>query len=285
MVLEFNKDFRIVTISMPKYARKILDEYPLETYKAVTTPHDKDLFKIQDSQRLPKTEQKIFHTTVMRTLFYASRVRPDVLSTVNFLTTRTRLGTATEADRSKLIRLLNFIHTTQQDDIMLGGDSDGVLRLRAYVDVFYGVHMDEKSHTGNVITLGRDPIFCKSSKLKSVTKSSREAEILALSDIVSAVAWIRYFVQEIGVDMEPPLLLEDNKAAIFLVTNGPSTAGRVRHVHIRNAFLNQYQANRTMQIIFCPTSQMIADILTKHLPPPFYNIIRKLLLGYKIHPE
>ena len=48
--------------------------------------------------------------------------------------------------------------------------------------------MDGKSHTVNVITLGRGPIFCKSSKQKSVTKSSCEAEILALSDIVSTVA-------------------------------------------------------------------------------------------------
>ena len=65
---------------------------------------------------------------------------------------------------------------------MLGGDSDGVLRLRAYADASYGVHIDGKSHTGNVITLGRGPIFSKSSKQKS------EAENLALSDIVSTVA-------------------------------------------------------------------------------------------------
>ena len=166
---------------------------------------------------------------------------------------------------------------------MLGGDSNGILRLRAYADASYGVRMDGKSHTGNVITLGRNSIFCKSSKQKSVTKSSCEAEILALSDIVSTVAWMKDFLQEIGVTIEPPILFEDNRAAIFLVTNGPSTAGRVRHVHIRNAFVNQFLANGTMQIVFCPTSQMIADILTEPLPPSNYNILRKLLLGYDIH--
>ena len=86
------------------------------------------------------------------------------------------------------------------------------------------------------------------------------------------------FLQEISVNMEPPILFEDNKAAIFLVTNGSSTTGRVRHVHIRNALVNQFIADGTMQIIFCTTSQMIADILTKPLPPSTYNILRKLLL-------
>ena len=90
---------------------------------------------------------------------------------------------------------------------MLGGDSDGVLRLRAYADTSYGVHMDGKSHTGNVITLGRGPIYCKSSKQKSVTKSSCEAEILSLSVIASRVAWINDFLNDIGVHLDPPLLL------------------------------------------------------------------------------
>ena len=86
-------------------------------------------------------------------------MRPDVLSTVNFLTIRTRIGAATEEDRGKLIRLLNFIYTTQQDDIILGGDSNGVLRLRAYADASYGVHMDGKSRTCNVITLDKGSIY------------------------------------------------------------------------------------------------------------------------------
>jgi len=232
---------------------------------------------------LSRDDQQLFHSTVMRILFYASRVRPDILVVVNFLTTRTRFGTATTEDKRKLIRLLNFIYTTKADGIVLGGDSVGKLRISAYADASYGVHIDGKSHTGNVITLGRGPIYCKSSKQKSVTKSSCEAEILALSDISSTVVWLKDFLHEIGVIMKPPILFEDNKAAIFLVTNGPSTAGRVRHVHIRNAFVNQFITSGSMRIIFCPTSQMIADILTKPLSPPIYNILRKLLLGYKIH--
>ena len=48
-----------------------------------------------------------------------------------------------------------------------------------------------------------------------MTKSSCEAEILALSDIVSTVAWTKDFLQEIRVTIEPPILFEDNRAVIF----------------------------------------------------------------------
>ena len=58
-----------------------------------------------------------------------------------------------------------------------------VMILQAYSDASYGIHADAKSHTGLYLTLGRGPILCKSYKQKSVTKSSCEAEILALSDM------------------------------------------------------------------------------------------------------
>ena len=94
----------------------------------------------------------------MRIHFYAARVRPDILCIVNFLTKRTRLGTTSIEEKGKLHRLLNYIQTTRMDSIVLGGDSNGKLRLRAYADASYGIHMDGKSHTSIVITLGRGPV-------------------------------------------------------------------------------------------------------------------------------
>ncbi len=54
--------------------------------------------------------------------------------------------------------------------------------MKAYVDASYRVHADMKSHTGCVITLGKGPIFVRSAKQKLVSKSSTEAELIALSD-------------------------------------------------------------------------------------------------------
>ena len=84
----------------------------------------------------------------MRIMYYAMRVRPDILCTVNFLSSRTRLGTATQEDEKKLITLVQYIKATSADGITLGGDASSKLRIYAYADAAYGVHMDEKSHTG-----------------------------------------------------------------------------------------------------------------------------------------
>ena len=57
MVLDFDKDSFSVSISMPKYTSRFLDEYPLHRYNTVLTPHDKDLFD------LSKVDQKLFHSS------------------------------------------------------------------------------------------------------------------------------------------------------------------------------------------------------------------------------
>ena len=86
--------------------------------------------------------------------------------------------------------------------------------------------MDGKSHTALVITLGSELIYVKSGKQKSITKSSCEAEIIALSDILATVAWMNGLLVELLGSTQPPVLMEDYKAAIQLVTNGASTADR-----------------------------------------------------------
>ena len=67
-------------------------------------------------------------------MYYALCVRLDILCTVNFLSTRTRLGTATFEDKNKLIRLVQFINKTHTDGITLGGGTSNNIRIFAYAD-------------------------------------------------------------------------------------------------------------------------------------------------------
>ena len=281
MVFEYNREDNTVNITMPTYAKKIVDSYETRERGNPLTPHNPTLFKIQESTKLNSEDQESFHSTVMRIMYYAMRVRPDILCTVNFLSSRTRLGTATHEDQKKLITLVQYIKATSEDGITLGGDASSKLRIYAYADAAYGVHMDGKSHTGLVITFGRGPIYVKSCKQKCVTKSSCEAEIIALSDIVATVAWMNDLLVELLGSTLPPVLMEDNKAAIQLVTNGASTADRSRHVHIRNNFVFQFLDSGKMEIRHCPTDKMLADLLTKPLNTNTFLILREFLLGNK----
>ena len=123
----------------------------------------------------------------------------------------------------------------------------------------------------------------KSYKQKSVTKSSCEAEILALSDMVSIAIWIKDMYNDMSNTPDAPVrIYEDNMAAIHLVSNGMSTSDRSRHIHIRNNYVGQFVENGQVKVIYCPTKDMIADILTKPLGVSQFLYLRDYLLGYKI---
>ena len=195
----------------------------------------------------------------------------------------TRVREPTEDDQSKLMKVVKYLNGTIELGITLGGDDSGKIDFRGYADAAYGVHADAKSHSGIYITLGLGPILWKSIKQKCVTRSSCEAELVALSELASLAIWVRDILREICVLSEstPVKIMEDNKAAIDMVTNGASTSDRSKHVHIRNCFVAQFVASREFEIFYCSTVYMIADILTKPLPRATYCFLRDYLLGRK----
>jgi hypothetical protein len=107
-------------------------------------------------------------------------VKPECLTAVSFLTSR--VGVYDIDDLGKVRRLLGYIRKTRTAGVCFRIGSDMIIRV--YVDAAYGVHInDGKSHSGAYTVLGAGgPLEAKSGKQKNVTKSSTEAELVALSD-------------------------------------------------------------------------------------------------------
>ena len=243
-----------------------------------------ELFSVDPtSEILGDEEREEFHSTVARCLYLALRTRPDILVATNFLTTRVKKGTATKQDMRKLHRVCGYLYHSANLGIKLGGNQSGKVGLFAYADAAYGVHKDAKSHSGMFFSLGRGPIFIRSCKQKCVTRSSCEAELIALSELTSLALWLDHLWEEMtGKTSKPIPLYEDNMAVIHIVNNGMSTSDRARHVHIRNNFINQFIKSGEITVFHCRTEIMIADILTKPLALGQFRYLRDYLLGYAI---
>ena len=69
------------------------------------------------------------------------------------------------------------------------------IHVIAYIDASFAIHPDMKSHTGCVITLEKGAIYAKSGTQRLMTKSSTEAELVALSDVSNQVLWTRNFLE------------------------------------------------------------------------------------------
>jgi hypothetical protein len=273
MTLDFSTGGK-VRITMDGYVNELLEAYDV-TGKAAT-PATVNLFDIRESPSLRSADAQVFHSRVAKLLYLAKRVRPDILTAIAFLSTRTK--EPVDDDMAKLDRVLRYLNGTKDFGIVLEVGKN--VCVITYADAAYGVHADGKSHSGLSITLGRGAVFVRSAKQKIVSKSSTESELIGLSDSLSQAIWTRDFLIGQGYTMGPATVYQDNMSAIALAAKGKSTSDRTRHIHIRYFFVKDRVDAGEISVEYKPTTMMLADLLTKPLQGDLFRAMRKDLLNW-----
>ena len=65
------------------------------------------------------------------------------------------------------------------------------------------------------------------------------------------------------------MIYEDNQSCIALATN-PIYHSRTKHIDIKYHFIRDH-ADKEVDIVYCPTKDMVADALTKPLARPAFE--------------
>jgi hypothetical protein len=150
--------------------------------------------------------------------------------------------------------------------------------VRVYIDAAYGVHADGKSHTGSCVVIGDSgAVHCKSAKQQIVTKSSTEAELVALSDSASQGLHTRSFLTAQGYQCGPVTVYQDNMSCMALIERGRSAAERTRHIDIRHFWMKERVDMGEAIIKHLGTKEMYANLLTKPLQGAQFGAEREAL--------
>jgi ABC-type nitrate/sulfonate/bicarbonate transport system substrate-binding protein len=67
-----------------------------------------------------------------------------------------------------------------------------------------------------------------------------------------------------------------------MVDRGSSTSDRTRHVAIRYYWVKDRMEAKEIEVVYCPTEDMIADILTKPLVGTQFINLRNALLNWYV---
>jgi len=185
---------------------------------------------------------------------------------------------AYEDDWKKLRRLLEYINSTMDLELIIGGNNLSICKW--WVDAAYAIRDDGKSQTGATMTFGRGTIQSKSTKQKPNVKSSTEAELVGASDTSSQILWTNYFLQDQGYAADQAILFQDNKSAILLAKNGRFSSGKnTKHINIRYFFIKDRIHKKEIAIEHCPKEDMLADFFTKPLQGSDFTRFRDMILG------
>jgi hypothetical protein len=265
-----------VKISMVDYMEKVVDEFPIPIKGKKQSPAPEDLYAIGSGKTLDKKRQEIFHTWVAKMLFACKRARMDILEATALLCTRVK--EPNEDDWRKLLHLLEYVNGSRKDALTLSVDNMSVVKW--YVDAAFAVHPDFKSQSGAVMTYGQGAIMSMSKKQKLNTRSSTEAELVAVDDAMTLILWTKLFLQAQGYRIDKNILYQNNKSTILLAKNGKkSSTKRTRALNIRYFFVTDQVEKGDLEIEYCPTDEMVADYMTKPLVGAKFRKFKKKLMG------
>ena len=227
-----------VKITMIPYIDEILNAFDkadpnAKGVKSSAAPDN--LFKIDDDcEKLSQAKAVQFHNIVAKTLYATKRARPDTCTAIAFLTTRVRAPD--KDDWNKLTHLMKYLRGSRNLPLVLSADGSGIMKW--WVDASFAVHPNMRGHSGGGLSMGQGFPIVSSTKQKLNTRSSTETEVVGADDFMPMICWTRQFLEAQGYQVNDNILLQDNKSAILLESNGKaSSSKRTKHIKIRYFFI------------------------------------------------
>ena len=212
--------------------------------------------------------------SILQKIAYARDGRPDFDFVVCYL--QSKQSAPTEQDWNDLQHLLGYVRRFPEREVVIKPVD---MQLRGAADASFNITQDGRSYYGYAITLGHSLISAKGGRIKTVVRSSTEAEISAVNEIASEILWCRDLLEELGYKQDKIPIQEDNKSCITMLQKEPrSFHSKSRHVRVKWAFFRQEYARRTLYLSYCPTDKMVADLLTKPTGGKVHNLHTKAML-------
>jgi hypothetical protein len=266
-------------LSQPGYVKDLLEEYkPRRSYP---TPCDLNIFKRPESEQSgDPVDMTAYLSKLMKLMFLATRTRPDLLPTLSALSSKGRSPNV--YDMARLDRVLGYLMDTEDLGINIRVRE---MKLYGYCDASWACHQDLKGHTGIIITIGHNgfPIFCKSQKQKTVSRSSTEAELIALFTGVDLMLYLRRLFNFMGYSINDPITIyQDNTSTITIAYMGKTGSGsNYKYIDIKYFWIKDYLDNRILQLKYLSTDAMLADLMASPRMGSVFRLMRNTLMGYE----
>jgi hypothetical protein len=126
---------------------------------------------------------------------------------------------------NKATRLIKYLAGTVNIGLVFRKPKGGLQPEFAF-DASHGLYPDGYGHGGQILKYGRNrnaPVLARSFKLKIMTRSSSESELVTTEDGSTFVVWTTQLLQDMGFPPQKPVkVFQDNLSTIIMAEQGGS---------------------------------------------------------------
>ena len=259
--IDFEQGDGFVKMNQRRYLTKVLERFDMSNCNPRSTPSEQKL--ICNDEELADCRK--YREAVGSLIYIMMCTRPDICWTITMLSQYCSRPLQTHWIAVK--HLLRYLKGTLHYELCYRKHSDN-LTLIGYSDADWASSVDDRhSITGYCFSLTKTGplISWKSKKQTVVALSTCEAEYMALAATVQEGIYLAQLLSHIDKEctFEPILIFDDNQSAIALSKDAGVKRQRSKHIDIRYHFIRSEITNGRVIVDYCPTSEMVADVMTK----------------------
>jgi Reverse transcriptase (RNA-dependent DNA polymerase) len=252
---------RLIWLSQSAYIEKIFRLIENKSLPYSTPMASTELLPYEGLSKL--SEIRRYQRKIGSLLYAAVMTRPDIAFATSRLARFLVNPSRTHQDAAD--RALLYLNRTKALALQLGGGDDLVVSSDAS---FADNSLDRKSSQAYAMKLFGGLIGWRANKQDTVTTSTTEAELLALSQTAKESQFVSRLIQELSVRLDDQRIRIqcDNQQTIRLVTAETALLQtKLRHVDIHNHWLRQEVSEKRIVVEYTPSKDTLADGLTKAL--------------------
>src|SRR6266436_2742762 len=258
---------RSLWLSQQSYVEKLANEFTagVQSDKWPPTPMaEEELLPLPIDDEVLESDKKLYQRKIGSILYAAISTRPDIAFAAARLSRHScRPGRIHQIAADRVIR---YLYRTRFQCIRYGHESEATSFVCASDASFADNTLDRKSSQGYVLKLFGGPVAWRANKQDTVTTSSTEAELLALSQTAKESIYMSRLLKVLSLELDEPLAIEcDNRQTIRLLAESAKLQTKLRHVDIHSHWLRQEVQRGAITLTWQESKKLMADGLTKAL--------------------
>lgn len=255
-----------VTLLQSSYIDKMTQKYHINPGRRISTPLSQPGGGPAPSQEQADPHFIHFYQSIIGSLLYIAVIsRPDISFAVNILARQ--MSNPNDKHLAEAKRVLAYLDGTKNHGLTYGQRLDSAYTHAASDAAFADDKATMKSTEGYTFKVFGGAIDWRSKRQPTITKSTTKAELLSLSRTASELyRWKRLF-RALRFDPWDEFSIRCNNLRTTEIVNlqAPAVKSALRHVNIHSCWLRQEVHDGNVVVRWIPTSEMVADGMTKSL--------------------